>query len=284
MARIMLEMLGVALSKDARARAIQLPAWNEALGLPRPWDQQWSLRMQQVLAYESDLLEYDDLFEGRWWSSAGWPSWSPRRVPRSSGCRRWGRGGRGRERIHEGRARGVACARRRRIESGEDVVVGVNAFQNSEPNPLLADLDAAVQVVDPDVERLAVEALQRWRAERDGDAVDEALTGVGGGGEDRRQPVPADAGVCAGRCHDRRVGRRAARGVRRVPGADRSGRSRGAGRVDGGAGAGAGGGRARPPRRSAAGGCGCWWASRGWTGTPTAPSRSRCAPATPASR
>ena len=88
--RIVLEMLGVTLSKDARARAVQLPAWNEALGLPRPWDQQWSLRMQQVLAYESDLLEYDDLFAG----SLGRRGQGRRarrrgRAPRSTGCRRW---------------------------------------------------------------------------------------------------------------------------------------------------------------------------------------------------
>ena len=88
--RIVLEMLGVTLSKDARARAVQLPAWNEALGLPRPWDQQWSLRMQQVLAYETDLLEYDDIFDGLDTSSRRRsPTWSPVPGPRSTGCRRW---------------------------------------------------------------------------------------------------------------------------------------------------------------------------------------------------
>ena len=87
--RIVLEMLGVTLSKDARARAVQLPAWNEALGLPRPWDQQWSLRMQQVLAFESDLLEYDDLFAGSPWSRRRWPT-SPRAPgPRWNASRRW---------------------------------------------------------------------------------------------------------------------------------------------------------------------------------------------------
>ena len=88
--RIVLEMLGVTLSKDARARAVQLPAWNEALGLPRPWDQQWSLRLQQVLAYESDLLEYDDIFDGlARRSRPRSPSWSRAPGPRSTGCRRW---------------------------------------------------------------------------------------------------------------------------------------------------------------------------------------------------
>ena len=88
--RIVLEMLGVTLSKDARARAVQLPAWNEALGLPRPWDQQWSLRMQQVLAFETDLLEYDDLFDGlARRRGQGRPSSSRAPAPRSTGCRRW---------------------------------------------------------------------------------------------------------------------------------------------------------------------------------------------------
>ena len=87
--RIVLEMLGVTLSKNARARAVQLPAWNEALGLPRPWDQQWSLRLQQVLAFESDLLEYDDIFDGSTWSRPRWPSWSPAPRRRSTGSRRW---------------------------------------------------------------------------------------------------------------------------------------------------------------------------------------------------
>ena len=87
--RIMLEMLAVTLSKGARARAVQLPAWNEALGLPRPWDQQWSLRMQQILAFETDLLEYDDLFNGSTVVEGEVASWSPRRARRSTGCRRW---------------------------------------------------------------------------------------------------------------------------------------------------------------------------------------------------
>jgi ethylmalonyl-CoA mutase len=178
-ARIMLEMLGVALSKDARARAIQLPAWNEALGLPRPWDQQWSLRMQQVLAYESDLLEYDDLFEGsvvvetRVAELVDEARAEIERVQELGGALAAVESGYLKAALVESHA-----ARRRRIESGEDVVVGVNAFQNSEPNPLLADVDAAVQAVDPDVERLAVEALHRWRAERDGEAVDAALRGL----------------------------------------------------------------------------------------------------------
>jgi (2R)-ethylmalonyl-CoA mutase len=175
-ARIMLEMLGVSLSKDARARAIQLPAWNEALGLPRPWDQQWSLRMQQVLAYESDLLEYDDLFEGsvvveaRVAELVDEARAEIERVQELGGAVAAVESGYLKAALVESHA-----ARRRRIETGEDIVVGVNAFESSEPNPLLADVDAAVQVVDPGVERHAIDALVRWRADRDAEGVDEAL-------------------------------------------------------------------------------------------------------------
>ncbi len=175
-ARIMLEMLGVALSKDARARAIQLPAWNEALGLPRPWDQQWSLRMQQVLAYESDLLEYDDLFEGsvvverRVAELVEQAQDEIDRVQEMGGAVAAIESGYLKAALVESHAQ-----RRRRIESGEDVVVGVNAYENTEASPLLADLDAAVQTVDPDVEQQAVEQLHQWRAGRDAAAVDAAL-------------------------------------------------------------------------------------------------------------
>jgi (2R)-ethylmalonyl-CoA mutase len=174
--RIVLEMLGVTLSKNARARAVQLPAWNEALGLPRPWDQQWSLRMQQVLAYESDLLEYDDIFDGSHVIEA--------KVDELvAGAR---------EEIDRVQAMGGAVAavesgylkqalvashaeRRQRIESGEQIVVGVNKFENTEPSPLTADLDAAIQTVDPAAEAAALESLVKWREQRDNEAVEEAL-------------------------------------------------------------------------------------------------------------
>jgi len=175
-ARIMLEMLGVALSKDARARAIQLPAWNEALGLPRPWDQQWSLRMQQVLAFESDLLEYDDLFEGSVVVAAKVDQLVA--AARTEIDRVQEMGG-AVAAVESGYMKtalvGSLALRRRRIESGEDVVVGVNAYTTTEPNPLLADLDTAIQTVDPAVERQAVAALDRWRLERDSDAVAASL-------------------------------------------------------------------------------------------------------------
>ncbi|MCV2488777.1 methylmalonyl-CoA mutase family protein [Geodermatophilus sp. YIM 151500] len=175
--RIVLEMLAVTLSKDARARAVQLPAWNEALGLPRPWDQQWSLRMQQVLAYETDLLEYDDLFTG----SVVVEEKVAELVDgaRAEMARIEAMGG-AVAAVENGymKARLVAslAERRRRIEAGEDVVVGVNRFEGSEPNPLLADLDAAIQVVDPAVEAAACESLRTWRAERDPEPVRRALT------------------------------------------------------------------------------------------------------------
>jgi (2R)-ethylmalonyl-CoA mutase len=174
--RIVLEMLGATLSKDARARAVQLPAWNEALGLPRPWDQQWSLRIQQVLAYESDLLEYDDIFAGS-------------RVIEAKVAELVAGAGAEVERIQ---AMGGAVAavesgymkhemvaaharRRARIESGEDLVVGVNAFVESERSPLTSDLDAATQPAHPDAERDALSSLRAWRACRDGAAVEDAL-------------------------------------------------------------------------------------------------------------
>ncbi len=170
--RILLEMLAVTLSKHARARAVQLPAWNEALGLPRPWDQQWSLRMQQVLAYESDLLEYDDLFTG----SAVVEAKVEQLVKgaREELARIEEMGG-AVAAVESGYLKSALVAshasRRQRIESGTDVVVGLNQFTTSEPNPLTADLTTAIQTVDPDVERHAVEAVQAWRAARDADPV-----------------------------------------------------------------------------------------------------------------
>ena len=168
--RIVLEMLAVTLSKDARARAVQLPAWNEALGLPRPWDQQWSLRMQQVLAYESDLLEYDDLFTGSVVVEA-----KVRELVEGARAEmaRVAEMGGAVPAVESGYMKSALVAshalRRQRIEAGEDVVVGVNKFETTEPNPLTADLDTAIQSVDPGVEQAAVEAVRRWREERDAD-------------------------------------------------------------------------------------------------------------------
>jgi (2R)-ethylmalonyl-CoA mutase len=174
--RIVLEMLGVTLSRDARARAVQLPAWNEALGLPRPWDQQWSLRMQQVLAYESDLLEYPDLFDGS-------------KVVEGlvgsimDGARaeldRIGELGGVVAAVETGYLKSALVAslaeRRRRMEAGTDTVVGVNRFTETEPSPLTAAGAESVEQVDPAVEAAAVRSVRAWRDGRDAQAARAAL-------------------------------------------------------------------------------------------------------------
>ena len=175
--RIVLEALAVTLGRDARARAIQLPAWNEALGLPRPWDQQWSLRIQQVLAYETDILEYPDIFEGSKvmdglvaellegaraeMAVVAEHGGAVEAVPYMKGALVDSH----RERI-------------RRIESGEQVVVGQNRFTESEDSPLTADAKGGILVVDPAVEAEQIEAVRRWREHRDQEAVDAALAAL----------------------------------------------------------------------------------------------------------
>jgi (2R)-ethylmalonyl-CoA mutase len=165
--RIVLEMLAVTLSKDARARAVQLPAWNEALGLPRPWDQQWSLRIQQVLAYESDLLEYGDLFEGSQVILAKTAELMAGAQAEIAAVAEMG----GMVAAVESgylKAQLVAshAARRGRIESGEEKVVGVNCFQATEPSPLTTNADSAVHHVDPAYERAVLAGLAEWRRRR----------------------------------------------------------------------------------------------------------------------
>jgi len=172
--RIVLEALAVTLGRDARARAIQLPAWNEALGLPRPWDQQWALRLQQVLAFETDLLEYPDIFEGS--------------VVMDGLVQELLDGARAEMAIvaeHGGAVEAVPYMkaalveshreRIRRIEAGELKVVGQNVYTETEPSPLTADGDGGILVVDPEVEQHQKEALAAWRASRDQAAVDAAL-------------------------------------------------------------------------------------------------------------
>jgi (2R)-ethylmalonyl-CoA mutase len=179
--RIVLEMLAVTLSKDARARSIQLPAWNEALGLPRPWDQQWSLRMQQVLAYESDLLEYGDIFagsrvvEGRTNELIEAALVELDEVLALGGAF---------EAIDELKGRLVRslAERTRRIETGEQVVVGVNRFVETEPSPLGGD--GNIQKVDPAVEAEMIVDVQAWRTGRDGRAVQRALDDLRRAAED----------------------------------------------------------------------------------------------------
>jgi (2R)-ethylmalonyl-CoA mutase len=178
--RIVLEMLGVTLSKGARARAVQLPAWNEALGLPRPWDQQWSLRLQQVLAFESDLLEYDDIFDGSVVVEAkvGQMVADARaeidRIQAMGGAVAAVESGYMKQELVSSHA-----SRRARIEAGEDIVVGVNKFETTEPSPLTADLDAAIQTADPEAERGAIASVEAWKAERDEQEVRAALDALG---------------------------------------------------------------------------------------------------------
>src|SRR5215211_5437293 len=172
--RIVLEALAVTLGRDARARAIQLPAWNEALGLPRPWDQQWSLRIQQVLAYETDLLEYPDIFEGS--------------TVMDGLVAELLEGARAEMAIVEEHGGAVEAVdymksalvdshrdRARRIEAGELKVVGQNVYTAHEPSPLQEGEDGGILRVDPAVERSAIEAVRQWRSTRDQGAVDSAL-------------------------------------------------------------------------------------------------------------
>ncbi len=174
--RILLEMLAVTLSKDARARAVQLPAWNEALGLPRPWDQQWSLRLQQILAFETDLLEYDDIFNGSRVIDAKVETLKVAartelaRIAEMGGAVAAIETSYMKQRLVESNARRLAA-----IEAGEQVVVGVNKFTESAPSPLTAAEDGGILTVDAAAEREAVERLKAWRAQRDSGAAAAAL-------------------------------------------------------------------------------------------------------------
>jgi (2R)-ethylmalonyl-CoA mutase len=172
--RIALEALAVTLGRSARARALQLPAWNEALGLPRPWDQQWSLRLQQVLAYETDLLEYPDIFEG----SKVMEGLVAELVDGSRAeMARVAELGGAVEAVDYMKSALVESHRERwrRIESGDMTVVGMNRFTSTEPSPLTADADGGIMVVDPEVEAEQQAAVLRWRSERDDDAANQAL-------------------------------------------------------------------------------------------------------------
>ena len=226
--RIVLEMLGVTLSKDARARAVQLPAWNEALGLPRPWDQQWSLRLQQVLAFESDLLEYDDLFEGSHGRRGQGRGAGRRRPGRDGPGAGDGRRGRGRRvRLHEAGAGLLARrppgphrvrrgqGRRRQLLRDHRAVAADRRPRRRDPGR--RPRGRAVR---------ARRACGRGASERDEAAVEAALAAAGRGRQVRRQPDGGHAGRGPGRRDDGGVGRRAARGVRRVPRAHRRVRGR----------------------------------------------------------
>ncbi|MFD1509551.1 methylmalonyl-CoA mutase family protein [Lacimonas salitolerans] len=199
--RILIEMLAVTLSKNARARAVQLPAWNEALGLPRPWDQQWSMRMQQILAYETDLLEFDDLFDGN-------PAVDAKVEALKEGARHElatidGMGG-AVDAIDYMKARLVDsnADRLNRIEAGQTVVVGVNKFTEGEPSPLM-DEEGGIMVVDAAVEQDQIDRLNDWRDARDAAAVKQALAELRAAAAEGRNVMPASiraakAGVTTG--------------------------------------------------------------------------------------
>jgi (2R)-ethylmalonyl-CoA mutase len=173
--RILLEMLAVTLSKNARARAVQLPAWNEALGLPRPWDQQWSLRMQQILAYETDLLDYGDIFDGSKVMTEKVEDLKReakdelKRIEEMGGAVKAVESGYMKQQLVESNT-----ARLEAIERGEQVVVGVNKYLESEPSPLTGGVES-IMTVSEDAERGQIEKLKAWRASRDNVAVKAAL-------------------------------------------------------------------------------------------------------------
>jgi (2R)-ethylmalonyl-CoA mutase len=172
--RIVLEMLGVTLSRDARARSVQLPAWNEALGLPRPWDQQWALRMQQILAFETDLLEYPDIFDGSKVVEARTAELVDSASAELDDVLALGGAFEAIEEL-KGRLVRSHAERIRHIEDGELTVVGVNRFTETEPSPLAASDGSHILKVDPALEAETIAGVQAWRSERDSDAVKRSL-------------------------------------------------------------------------------------------------------------
>jgi (2R)-ethylmalonyl-CoA mutase len=197
--RILIQTLAVTLSRDARARAVQLPAWNEALGLPRPWDQQWSLRAQQILAYETDILEYADIFNGSEVMAAKVEALKTEareelaRIDEMGGAIAAVQAGYMKGRLVESNARRLAA-----IESGELIVVGVNKYQGTEPSPLSTG-SGSIQVVPESVGQEAIERLNAWRSGRDQKAVDKALADLASAAkEDRNVMEPSIAAAKAG--------------------------------------------------------------------------------------
>jgi (2R)-ethylmalonyl-CoA mutase len=177
--RILLEMLAVVLSKNARARAVQLPTWNEALGLPRPWDQQWSLRLQQIVAFETDLLDYGDIFDGSAEIDRKVDALRREALDELTRIRAMGgavaaaESGYMKQRLVESNARRLAA-----IESGEQIVVGVNRFTESAPSPLLAGAEPGILVPDAAAESEQLALLAAWRQARDGKAAAKALAAL----------------------------------------------------------------------------------------------------------
>lgn len=199
--RILIEALAVTLSKRARCRALQLPAWNEAMGLPRPWDQQWSLRLQQILAYETDLLEFEDLFDG---SHVVEAKTNELKEKARAELAKIDAAGGAVDSVEYMKAQLVESQRQRvaGIETGDHMVVGVNAYKETEESPLSAG-EKSIQKVDPLLEAETVAKLKAWRAARDAKAVDAALEGLRSAaveGRNMMEPsiVAAKAGVTTG--------------------------------------------------------------------------------------
>ncbi|WP_020694660.1 protein meaA [Reyranella massiliensis] len=201
--RILLEMLAVVMSKNARARSVQLPAWNEALGLPRPWDQQWSLRLQQIVAFETDLLEYADIFDGSKEIAAKVESLKQEalaemgRIADIGGAVAAIDAAYMKQRLVESNLKRLAA-----IEAGEQTVVGVNAFTEGEPSPLSGG-EGSILTVDASVEREQIERLNAWRTARNGGAVKKALAELAAAAKEDRNVMPASiacaqAGVTTG--------------------------------------------------------------------------------------
>jgi (2R)-ethylmalonyl-CoA mutase len=194
--RILLEMLAVVMSKNARARSVQLPAWNEALGLPRPWDQQWSLRLQQIVAFETDLLEYGDIFDGsteiarKVGELKAEATAEMARIADMGGAVAANEAANMKQRLVESNLKRLSA-----IEAGEQTVIGVNAFTEAEPSPLSTGA-GAILTVDASVERGQIERLKAWRAGRDGAAVQKALAELASAAREDRNIMPASI-VCA---------------------------------------------------------------------------------------
>ncbi|MFM8001265.1 MAG: protein meaA [Actinomycetota bacterium] len=185
--RIVLEMLAVTLSKDARARSVQLPAWNEALGLPRPWDQQWSLRMQQVLAFETDLLEYEDIFEGSHVIESRTKELVDQAYAEMNEILDLGGAFESVE-LLKGRLVQSMSGRTSRIEKGEQKVIGVNAFTETADSPLGGSEN--ILKVDPKIEKQMIKAIKTWRQSRDQGAVDRALSALSTAAEGKTNLIP----------------------------------------------------------------------------------------------
>ena len=279
-ARILIEMLAVTLSKNARARAVQLPAWNEALGLPRPWDQQWSLRMQQILAYETDLLDYGDIFDGSGEIARKVEELKQqareelKRIAEMGGAVAAVDTGYLKQQLVESNT-----ARLEAIERGEQVVVGVNKYLESEPSPLAAAA-GAILTVPEEAEHGQIERLDAWRAARDNGAVAAALKDLKRAATSGSNIMPASiacakAGVTTGEwgwtLREAFGEYRAPTGVGHAMRNDVTGLDDIRADVDRVSASSAGG------SRSSSG-------SRGWTAIPTAPSRSQCGRAMPACR